>query len=303
MQLTPRLLLYVFMACIAASPAQAQQVGLLPVPVFQNAQIQAVTTFDAGSQFYTFAYTISNPATNTGQIVNISVDITRPAGSLPFASSGLTIPIGRTNISFDNFVSMINPPPMVPVGMKMPTGWIGALAVGGFAFFHSGDPRTTGTDMISPGQIKGGFALISPGVPTIRQIKLIPDWVLVTASEATAEEEQRAQATEDSLPITTQTLGPSAMKPGSSGHWDQIRDDLNRAIQLKWITDPALAKRLVDQLASARQAKNVSDSARTKASLQLLMDLAARSTPGQIRQEARDLVLLNARAIIAVSLK
>jgi hypothetical protein len=304
MQLTPRLALYMFMACIAASPAQAQQVGLLPVPVFQNAQIQAQTSFDAGSGFYTFAYTINNPATNTGQIVSVRVDVASPAGSVPFGSSGLTIPIGGQNVSFDNFVSILaplNPPPMVPVGMNMPTGWNGALAVSGFAFFASGDPRTTGTDMISPGQTKGGFALISPGVPTIRQVKLVPFWVfLVDDAEATtAEDDQLAQATEDSLPIATQTLGPSAVSPGSFGHWNQLRDDLSQAIQLGWVADPALAATLVSQLASARQAEDASDGTTAKLRLQPLLGAVSQATASQIRQEARDLVSLNVQALVA----
>src|SRR2546422_3480708 len=101
---TPRLVLCMSIACIAASPIQAQQVGLVPVPVFQNVQVQAQTTFDLGPGFYTFAYTINNPATNTGQIVSIHIDIT--GGGAPFGSSGLTIPIGGRSLFFDNFVSI-----------------------------------------------------------------------------------------------------------------------------------------------------------------------------------------------------
>src|SRR5712692_6750641 len=78
--------------------AWAQQAGLIPVPVFQNVQIQAQATFDIGTQFYTYSYTFINPASNTGQIRGIHIDTTRPAGNLQFGSSGLTIPIGGQNL-------------------------------------------------------------------------------------------------------------------------------------------------------------------------------------------------------------
>jgi len=284
---------------MGVSLVQAQQVGLLPVPVFHNAQVQTQTTFDPASKFYTYGYTIGNPATNTGEIVGITVDITRPAGSPPFGSSGLTIPIGGRMISFDNFVSIAGPTsaPMVPVGLKVPTGWNGLLGVAGFAYFASASERAT--SKILPGQTKGEFALVSPGLPTIRQIKLIPNWVLVSASEATAEEEQLAQTIEDSLPIVIPTLGPSAVGPGSFAHWNQLRDDLNQAIQLGWVIGPTLATTLVNQLASARQAADASDGATAKARLQPLLNTVGQATPGQIRREARDLLLLNAQALIA----
>ncbi len=295
MHLSPKLILHVSLTFMGASLVQAQQVGLRPVPVFANAQVQTQTTFDAASQFYTYGYTISNPATNTGQIVGINVDITQPT----FSSSpipGLTIPVGAGSVSFDTFVSILAPinAPMVPVGIKVPTtGWNGLLGVAGFASFASA------SDTILPGQTIGGFALVSPGVPTIRQIKLIPDWVLVVASEATAEEEQLAQTIEDSLPIVIPTLGPSAVVPGFFAHWNQVRDDLNQAIQLGWIPDAVLGATLVNQLASARQAEDAQDGTTAKIRLQPLLDAVNRATPGQIRQEARDLLVLNAQALIA----
>src|SRR5713101_4476272 len=94
----------ILLGCFAA--AQAQQTGLMPVPVFQNVQLQAQTAFDVGTQFYTYNYTVTNPASNTGQLRSIRIDITRPGGSLQFPSFGLSLPIGGQNLSFDDFVSV-----------------------------------------------------------------------------------------------------------------------------------------------------------------------------------------------------
>ena len=81
-------------------------------------------------------------------------------------------------------------------------------------------------------------------------------------------------------------------------HWNQLRDDLNQAIQLGWVSDRVLGTTLVKRLASARRAQNASDGATVKLRLQSLLDAAARATSLQIRQEARDLVVLNTRALI-----
>jgi len=284
------------------SDARAQQAGLMPVPVFRDVQVQSQTTFDAGRQLYTYSYTVTNPASNSGNLRSIHVDITRAADSVQFSGQGLTVPVGPRSFSYDEFVSRflapLNPPPMVAVGIQVPSGWTGGIGARGFALFGALQVK----NVLAPGQKMSGLALISPGLPTVRQMECIPHWVFVVEDhdKVTPEEEKRARAVEDSLNSKVATLGPSAIKTGSSAHWDQIRDDLNRAIQLKWITDPALGIRLVNQLASARQAKDVSDSASTKARLQLLMDSAAQAAPGQIRQEARDLILLNAQALIAV---
>ena len=300
-----RMVAGLLVAFVSLTTAWAQQAGLIPVPALQNVLVQAQTSFDVGTQFFTYRYTITNPAGNTGQIRGIHIDITRPANSfLFFGSAVLTIPIGGQNLFFEDFLSILaplNPLPMVPLSLQVPSGWDGGIGASGFAAFSSGDPLTTGSDRIIPGQTKGGFALISAGLPTIRQIEFIPVWVFLVDSEETItpEDEQQAQAVKDSLRFMTKTLGPSAVFPGSFAHWDQLRDDLNQAIQLGWVPDPALVTALVNQLASARQAQDAFDGTTAKIRLQPLLDAVNQATPGQIRQEARDVVLLNVRVLIA----
>jgi hypothetical protein len=64
------------------------------------------------------------------------------------------------------------------------------------------------------------------------------------------------------------------------------------------VSDRVLATTLVKRLASARQAQNASDGATVKLRLQSLLEATAQATSQQIRQEARDLVVLNTRALI-----
>src|SRR6266853_674401 len=145
--------------------ARAQQAGLIPVPVFQSIQVQAQTTFDAGARFYTYGYTVINPPSNTGQLRAVRVDITfPPSGGVQFRSFELTIPLGGQNLAFDEFVSRflapLKPPPMVTVGIQVPSGWNGGVGARGFAAFGASDPLNA----VAPGQTIG-LALISPGLP------------------------------------------------------------------------------------------------------------------------------------------
>ncbi len=59
-------------------PLKAEQVGLMPVPVFQNVQVQSQVFFNLTTGLYTYSYTITNPVTNTGEIWSIDIDITKP---------------------------------------------------------------------------------------------------------------------------------------------------------------------------------------------------------------------------------
>ncbi len=278
----------------------AQQVGLMPIPVLQNVQVQGQASFDAGSGLYTYSYTITNPATNTGRIDRIDIDISQPFRERVFSSEGLTIPFGVNTLTFDDVLAMRrNPDPMIPVGMRVPTGWRGGLGPTGFAFFGSSGPEL-GTDEVIPGETQAGFEVISRGMPTLRQMKLVPDWVFLVPTEeaATPEIKQQAREIRASLPIRTRTLGPSASSPGSFGHWNQLRDDLNQAIQLSWIPDQALATTLVAQLTDARQALDAGDGTLAKARLQTLIQTIAPSTDAQRRREVADLLVLNAQRMI-----
>lgn len=286
------------------SPFEAQSVGLLPVPTLDGVEVQIQALFDIGTGFYSYSYTVTNPAGNTGRIRSIRVDIARQPNNTRFIdSTGLTITIGAQSLSFDELRAIfapINPRPVVPVGTQVPGGWDSGLGANGFAAFSSGDPLTVGSDMIVPGQTKSGFALISPGVPTIRQIEFIPHWVFLVESEdtVTPEEARQARAVKESLRFRTMTLGPSAVQPGAYEHWDQLRNDLNQAIQLGWIPDATLATTLVNQLAEARQALDAIDGTLAKTRLQTLLQTVTQSAPAQRRPEVHDLIVLNTQRLI-----
>ncbi|MGH7167287.1 MAG: PKD domain-containing protein, partial [Nitrospiraceae bacterium] len=167
----------------------------------------------------------------------------------------------------------------------------------GFASFGSSGP----TVRIIAGHTLSGFALIGPGMPTIRKVEVHPKWTYVVPDVHVTDpqEEMAAAQVKEAIVFHTFTLGPSAHTPGTFAHWDQERDDLNQAKQLGWIPDATLANTLVTQLASARQALDAANGTLAKSRLQTLIQTISQSTATQRHQEVADLVRLNAERLIA----
>src|SRR5438034_9053508 len=301
------LLLLVWMGAGILAPSAFSQVGLMPIPTLKGVEVQAETTFDSGAGRYTYRYTVSNPAGNTGRIWNILVDMTttlpRGFGSIFFDSSGLTLPKGGVGLKpFDREVADLSPlalpagTTLVPFGQQVPTGWNGGLRRDGTASFSTSGPAVHSL----PGQTLSGFALLGPGMPMIRKMQVHPKWTYVVPDVHVTDDDEEVAAAKVKKAIVfhTFTLGPSPHTPGTVAHWDQLRDDLNQAIQLGWISDQALADSLVSQLTSARQALDAQKAAEARTRLQTLIQTITRSTPTQRRREAFDLVLLNAQRLV-----
>lgn len=288
-----------------ALSAGAEEVGQQPVPVFTGVQVRAEVGFDPSFAHFIYRYTVTNPAANTGQVRRLDIDVSQPFRERVFSSEGLTIPFGVTTLSFDEVLALRrDPAPMVPVGLRVPPGWRGGLGPTGTAFFGSADPLTVGSDFVTPGETQAGFELVSPGLPTIRQVEVAADWVLVVSSEedATPALRQRAREVRDSLRLASKTVGPSFVSAGSYGHWDQLRDDLAQAIQLGWIADAALAAALTDQLTSARQALDAGDGTLAKSRLDQFLQTIGQSTPAQRTSDAFGLLSFSAEQLKAGTL-
>lgn len=129
------------LACVGTSvPSWA--VGVLPVPILKDVYVTATIAYNSTTSWYTYSYSVSNPASNTGEIWMMKIDITDPHGSIQITdSSGLTIPFGRNPISFDdmlNKLQSLNLPTgtsIVPIGQRAPSGWSGGLSRDGLAIF------------------------------------------------------------------------------------------------------------------------------------------------------------------------
>lgn len=286
---------------VARVPLSYAQIdGALPIPTLKNVQVDATVSYDPGQKIYQYHYAVANPSTNTGIVERIFVDI-RSVGPAYGDGNALTIAAGnRTPTFLEDIEGLSRAVPMVPVGIAVPAGWHGSIWARGVATFLKGVPPFMGPgDSIAPGQSRSGFVLKSFTTPTLREMSLIPDWIYISTSpEGVSEEEsQRAAEIEDSLPDHVVTLGPSAVVPGSFEHWNELRDSLQRAISLGWVSDETLAQQLTSQLASARTALDAADGTTAESRLQQLLATMAASGAAQRRSEVSDLVTLNAQSL------
>lgn len=237
---------------LTATSVRAQQIGQLPIPVFQNVQIQSQVAFDAGAGLYTYSYTISNPASNTGEIWSIDIDITQPTNSVNLSSQGLTIGGDRIVVTFAEKIVDFKGSnvPMVPVGISAAGGWAGGIGRRGVAGFSSGDAATN----ILPGQTQSGFEFITRGLPTIREIEIEPWWIYVSEGPATKEGTKQAREIEKNITFKTKTLGPTAPPADfkATSFIDYIISMKHEAFSLGWITNKGIENSLDAKLENAK---------------------------------------------------
>ncbi len=295
------------LAVLVLCPCPVMAVGLDPVPEFYGADVEAAVQRDSTSspEFdqYIYTYKISNPSSNTGEIWYIKIDISEPVEHFDLPADP-TLQLGATTMQFSEYRASLEPlgfladRSVIPVGQKVPSGWLGGFGRDGYLGFASGKPALN----IQPGQSQAGFRIESRRVPSLRWIKVIPNWVHVVPNHdaVTEEERDRAADVELKLLFTTFTLGPSSVfEQGSVEHWNQLRDDLERLINQRQCVDPGFGSTLVALLADARTALDVGDGNLGKARLQTLLDAVMPAAEAQVCSEGRQLVQLNAEALIA----
>jgi len=273
----------------ASSYAQTQP----PVPIVKNLMVEATASFDSTASAYTYQYKVTSLPSNTGNVSGIDIDITtdRPISlssiphPVPEFRSAITKSLDKTGIK------------ILPVSLTSPSGWFSTnLTAQGTASWGEMTKSTT----LGPGQSLTGFALVAQFAPGIRTITITPaisTWNLYPNVDDPDEVQAERKALIKGLKYVGNTLGPVAVS-GTYSLWDHLRDALNRAAQLGWIADTALANNLISQLASARQALDANDGTLAKKRLQALLVTLFQSTNSQRRQEAYDLIRLNTNALI-----
>lgn len=296
-----KILICFLLAIFAGIAPTASAVGLLPVPQLKDVQIRAETRLDMANGWYVYAYTITNPPYSNGEIRSLEIDIRNPWGTY-LSGYGLTIPMGGQRYDFQSEYDELRSTTLgkymsalIPVGINVPQAWNGGLSITGVACM---DVSSGGT-AVKPGATLGDLELVSPGLPSIRDVWVIPKWIFMVEDHdtVTLADREAAGKVEQDIQYLTVALGPSGVDRGTFAHWNQLRDDLAKAVQLGWFPDAALAATLAAQLADARAALDARDFYQVHVRLAKLLATIAASTPAQRSAEGYALMYFNTKAL------
>src|SRR5579885_3172280 len=130
-------------SAVGAAPIQ---VGSDPLPVVKGITVntQMTSAIDQTSfvPTYSYTYTINSPATNTGNIWNIQIDVSAPRNHLYNIPGDFLLPRGAAGDVYfgdlqdetDDVQAVGQSDPsiqynVIPFGITAPTGWFGSLTV------------------------------------------------------------------------------------------------------------------------------------------------------------------------------
>lgn len=298
------MIVVLFVLASHAAFATPPQVGSIPVPVMNGVNVTVQTNYDPVGLVYNYSYTITNPASNTGNIYQVQMDMTAPPYFYsPPTQEELTIPFDAAGVVDFGTVFYAVPSRNFPhgdsileFGEQLPDGWMGNITGDGFGSFAVTDT----TLEIAPGQTAGPFTVYSPSPPTIKDMQIIPFWQLDDyTQEPTPAEVDAASTIVSQITVHVSVLGPSPHYPLAEDQWDALKNDLNTAIQLGWISDPTFGQTVVSQLAAARAVFDAQGAAYVQTQLQTLQNTINASNSSQRNDEAFALLSLNVQAMIA----
>lgn len=283
--------------------------GLMPVPDVTGATVEAEAVFIREPLFggeAEYRYTINSPGTAEGIIWQFQLDVSVAERADDSVGGGgvRTYPVqgGAATASMVDDAELLAPfnglkgSEVVVVGQIGPSGWNGGLNVRGNAVFWAADTSFG----VAPGGSLSGLTIRSNRPPTIRQVTLTPHWVLEVEDHADITDQllEDAFVVEQSLPVTSFTLGPLDIKVGGSPHYSRLATDILRAEGLGWVTDAALVSSLQASLGTARDEVFIGNNGLALAELQNMLDLIDAAAPGVANREFRDLVTLNVEWLI-----
>ena len=232
--------------------------GIEP-PILLNVKARATVKLDPANGIYTYSYAISNPATNTGQIWSIEIDMLKPQNGSDVGREGIEHEPGSARIIEPVAAEELakEGKALVPVGLYSPKNWGGGPSVLGTFGWGSDDVPYR----IHPGQSLSGFRMISRGLPGIRTMTIYPrmPFELLARDDDPPEEQARKDALIEEVAFKGKTVGPTA-PPANLVALDflsYLMDLKHQAQQLGWITNPGVENSLdvkLDQVKKKLQA-------------------------------------------------
>jgi hypothetical protein len=320
----------------AALVVAVSAIAQVPPSSLTSVRIDAGVTVDSITKVYTYRYRITNPLENVLSVSKVFLDVTlppnsmRPTGSwtLP-AGSGFRDPDGPTGISpggfkyqsWGDFYRARTGLNFVPVGLDAPVTWtrsyavspsnkaslLGAAIVAGWL----GLSESLDTRSIAPGASLEGFVVTSFGPPGIRSMEFQPSYVdldeagQIPSDWYTSEDDNSATRSQKrrlarSLGYVANTVGPTALPTGYTNAIlvTRLQGFVDQCSSLLWITDSALTQQLTSLLGQTTAALQQNQAATAKTLLQQFVTAVTSASLVRRRQEASDLLSLNAQFIV-----
>lgn len=229
----------------------------IPSPL-KDVKVSASVILDSTTGIYTYKYMVFNPLINNGQICELQIDISRPEQSQELSAQGLVVEEGvyggrMLTTSFEEEVSsksLVMQKPIIPVGVKVPSNWSGAITVMGTVMWGGDEEH-----MVMPGQSFNGFMILTRGLPTIRGAELMPDIDYDKLPEEYYENVELTKQLQDSLTYHTKTIGPTAPPADfkSIDFISYIIDLKHQSASLGWITNKGVEQSLDAKLDNAKK--------------------------------------------------
>jgi hypothetical protein len=221
-------------------------------------------TLDPANGVYRFGYRIENPAKNEGKIYSIDIFLPfDPNSETRLASAGLT----QCRESDDSISQhVIDAGRVVPVGSESPNKWscgYGTLANYASPSFGWG---SRSKNMIKPGKSLEGFALLSHGLPAIRDVLIQPDIDLDRLSDEYTENVTKTVALENKVKWMGKVVGPKAPPKifKASDFAGYLSSLLDQSSKLEWVKNSGTLKSLEAKLRQIQKKIDAGDSKTAK---------------------------------------
>ena len=284
--------------------AQAFAVGQIPVPYVKNLGVETKLSYnrDPGSDsgLFTYKYKFSSKNTNKGDIWKIGIDLTyikSPNVIQHGNEHNLFIHYGRAKKSFSNTIASLSPlglPPyysVMPVGLEVPSGWVGGITRAGEGMFAVGSKKA----LLKPGSAKRGFKVLTYYPPTIGKITFYPDWMFVVKNHDTVTEKEKIAAGEilRKIQVKVDALVPTAGRAFSVRVWTRLKADIEKAKKLNWIVDKKFASNIKIKFEAALSLQKQGDVAGVNRMFGEIEKMLKKSKNNQRTQNGFDLIFYN----------
>ncbi len=283
---------------------QASMLRAQNLPAVRTVILKAEVTSPTGGGLLTYGYRVTNPASNSGSIWRMEIDISKPTGSVSLSSEGLFNGPGFLESISSSVLQEASTVPMVPVGLNAPSNWDVGLSVHGtVAWGPDGEPF-----LIRPGQSLSGYQITSRGLPGIRQFVAGPyvdvDTIPIKPPEDDTDlprYKQDLAAIKASVSAKGVTVAPTAPPADFRplAFLQTIQSYKDQALKQGWITSFGIANSLDVKLNSAQGALERQDNTTAKNVLRALLHEVDAQGGKHLSPEAVALLKFNTEFLIS----